>query len=133
MGAPLVRKGITHYDRANFSRAWATALLGINEYCRRLRGDRRVHRVRCELCARLVRLYKDNAAPDWQWFEQVLTYDNGKLPQALIQAGRWLPDKEALDIVLTSLRWLVQEQTAKAGHFAPIGSDGFYPRGGTRA
>ncbi|MGQ9560127.1 MAG: glycosyltransferase family 4 protein [Candidatus Oleimicrobiaceae bacterium] len=130
---PLFERALPIVTELTSPRAWATALLGINEYCRRLRGDRRVHRVRCELSARLVRLYKDNAAPDWQWFEQVLTYDNGKLPQALIQAGRWLPDKEALDIGLTSLRWLVEVQTAKAGHFAPIGSGGFYPRGGTRA
>ncbi len=110
-------------------RAWATALLGINEYCRRLRGDRLVHSVGRELATRLVNLYKNNAAPDWPWFEQVVTYDNGKLPQALIQVGRWLREAEALQIGLESLRWLVQVQTAKAGHFAPIGSDGFYHRG----
>src|SRR5262249_25801593 len=30
-------------------------------------------------------------------------------------------------------RWLAQVQTAEAGHFRPIGSDGFYRQGGTRA
>ncbi|MDZ7338449.1 MAG: glycosyltransferase family 4 protein [candidate division KSB1 bacterium] len=114
-------------------RAWATALLGINEYCRRLRGDRLVHRVRRELAERLVRLYKDTATPEWPWFEEVVSYDNGKLPQALIQVGRWLHDAEALDIGLRSLRWLVEVQTSKAGHFAPIGSDGFYRRGDKKA
>jgi hypothetical protein len=130
---PLFEQVLPVMPELTSPRAWATALLGIYEYCRRLRGDRRVHQVRCELRARLVRLYKDNAGPDWKWFEQVVTYDNGKLPQALIQVGRWLPDKEALDIGLASLRWLTEVQTAKAGHFAPIGSDGFYPRGGRRA
>ncbi|MDH7560898.1 MAG: glycosyltransferase family 4 protein [bacterium] len=130
---PLFERALPAMLELTSPRAWATALLGINDYCRHLRGDRRVHQVRCELSARLVRLYKENAAPHWQWFEQVVTYDNGKLPQALIQVGRWLRDKEALDIGLASLRWLAELQTAKAGHFAPIGSNGFYARGGKKA
>jgi hypothetical protein len=34
---------------------------------------------------------------------------------------------------LESLTWLTAVQRAKAGHFIPIGSNGFYPRGGERA
>jgi hypothetical protein len=38
-----------------------------------------------------------------------------------------------LDIGLTSLRWLMEAQTAAGGHFAPIGCHGFWPQGGERA
>ena len=38
----------------------------------------------------------------------------------------------ALELGLRTLRWLVAEQT-RDGHFVPIGSDGFYRRGGARA
>ena len=38
-----------------------------------------------------------------------------------------------MDTGLRSLRWLVQQQTAEAGHFRPIGSSGFYRQGETRA
>ena len=34
---------------------------------------------------------------------------------------------------LKTLRWLMKIQTSKAGSFEPIGSNGFYPRGKTRA
>jgi hypothetical protein len=34
---------------------------------------------------------------------------------------------------LEALRWLAQIQTSENGHFRPIGSNGFYPRGGQRA
>lgn len=34
---------------------------------------------------------------------------------------------------LQALRWLVETQTAESGDFRPIGSNGFYPRGGARA
>ena len=44
-----------------------------------------------------------------------------------------MPDGEALEIGLKSLRWLASIQKAQAGHFRPIGNDGFYERGGARA
>jgi hypothetical protein len=34
---------------------------------------------------------------------------------------------------LEVLRWLVKLQTSENGHFRPIGSNGFYHRGGTRS
>ena len=34
---------------------------------------------------------------------------------------------------IESLRWLVSIQRTQAGHFRPIGSDGFYQKDGTRA
>ncbi len=34
---------------------------------------------------------------------------------------------------LRSLEWLHSIQTSEAGHFAPIGTDGFYPRGKAKA
>ncbi len=34
---------------------------------------------------------------------------------------------------MATLRWLMNEQHAAAGHFVPIGSNGFYTRGDTRA
>ena len=34
---------------------------------------------------------------------------------------------------LHALRWLNEVQTSEQGHFRPIGSNGFYRRGGTRA
>jgi len=40
---------------------------------------------------------------------------------------------EALEIGLKSLRWLASIQRTQAGHFRPIGSNGFYERGGARA
>jgi len=38
-----------------------------------------------------------------------------------------------LDIGLSSLRWLLEAQTAEAGHFTPIGCHGFWTQGGEMA
>jgi hypothetical protein len=85
------------------------------------------------LTALLVRLWKDCATESWPWFESSATYDNARLCQALILSGRWMPNPEALEIGLKSLRWLASIQKTQAGHFRPIGSNGFYVRDGARA
>ena len=106
-------------------------LVGINEYLRRLSGDRLVSQVQSTLIERLVDLYQRKATDDWQWFEDKLSYDNALLPHALILSGRWTNDAKTEEIGLRSLRWLVKVQRAPRGHFRPIGSNGFYRRGGS--
>ncbi|GAB4366947.1 MAG: glycosyltransferase family 4 protein [Calditrichia bacterium] len=114
-------------------RAWAFGLIGIHEYLRQLSGDRTVNQIRDTLTQRLIELYEQTATDDWEWFEDVLSYDNAKLAHALILSGQWMPNERALEIGLRSLKWLLDVQTAENGHFRPIGSNGWYTRGGNRA
>jgi glycosyltransferase involved in cell wall biosynthesis len=114
-------------------RSWAFALLGIDEYLRRLDGDRRASQIRESLTAKLLQRYADAATEEWQWFEDSVSYANARLPQALILSGRCMKQPAMLETGLKSLRWLVRLQTSEAGSFRPIGSNGFYPRGGERA
>ncbi|MBA3480556.1 MAG: glycosyl transferase family 1, partial [Pirellulales bacterium] len=114
-------------------RAWATSLLGIDEYLRRLDGDRVVSQIRAALVDKLLELYDSTASVDWPWFEPALSYDNAVLPHALILSGRASGDARALDVGLRALTWLVKVQRAPAGHFRPIGCNGFYCSGGQRA
>jgi hypothetical protein len=114
-------------------RAWAFSLIGIHEYLRRLSGDSFVSQTREALTTRLMELYERSATPDWPWFEEELSYDNAKLAHALILSGRATGQKAVLDRGIQTLRWLVQLQTSENGHFRPIGSNGFFRRGGARA
>lgn len=114
-------------------RAWAFTLIGIDEYLRRLSGDRRANQLRETLTAKLVQRYADAATEDWQWFEDLVSYTNAKLPHALILSGLCMNDAPMLQTGLTALRWLVKVQTSDAGSFRPIGSNGFFRRGKERA
>jgi len=114
-------------------RAWAFGLIGIHEYLRRLRGDSLVNQTRETLTSRLMELLQRNAKPDWCWFEQELSYDNAKLAHALILSGRATGQPAVFESGLDALRWLNELQISEKGHFRPIGSNGFYHRGGTRA
>jgi glycosyltransferase involved in cell wall biosynthesis len=114
-------------------RAWAFGLIGIHEYLRRLSGDSLVNQTRETLTSRLMELFERTAQPDWRWFQEDLTYDNAKLPHALILSGRATGQQAVLERGLQALRWLTELQISEKGHFRPIGTNGFYRRGGMRA
>jgi glycosyltransferase involved in cell wall biosynthesis len=114
-------------------RTWAYTLLGIYEYFRRFNGDRMAAQTRDTLTKRLIDLFEANATEEWPWFEDIVTYANAALPHVLILSGRWADNARAFEIGLKSLRWLVSVQKSPHGHFRPIGSMGFYPRGGKPA
>ena len=114
-------------------RAWAYVLLGIHEYLKRFSGDRAAQEIRDELIERLTTLYRDASAPDWCWFEDILAYSNARIPQALLLSGRDLGCDDVMQLGFRTLRWLTQEQHADTNHFVPIGSNGFYIRGGQKS
>ncbi len=129
----LFNETITILPELTSPRAWAFGLLGINEYLNRLFGDTLALNIREKLVKKLMNLYKDVASDDWKWFENYLTYDNAKIPQALIVSGFNIKDEEVLKVGLESLRWLIEIQLNEKGYFQPIGSDGWYVRGRNRA
>jgi glycosyltransferase involved in cell wall biosynthesis len=114
-------------------RAWAFGLIGIHEYLRRLSGDSLVNQTRVALTGRLMDHFERSAKPDWCWFEEELSYDNAKLAHALILSGSATGQSAVFERGLEALRWLNEIQTSEKGHFRPIGSNGFYRRGGPRA
>jgi hypothetical protein len=131
--AQLFERALPTVLDARSPRAWSFTLLGIYEYFRRLSGDRIAAQARDTLTLRLIDLFERTATEDWPWFENSLSYANARLSQVLILSGRWADNAKAFDIGLRSLRWLVSVQKAPQGHFRPIGSTGFYQRGGKPA
>ena len=127
--AELFEKALPAVESFTSPRAWAFAIIGLQEYLRTLGGDLMANQLREELAQRLRSLYQANASPDWLWFEQSVTYENARLPQALIMTGRWANQSDLLDAGLKTLRWLAEHQVAPGGHYRPIGSNGFWKRG----
>jgi glycosyltransferase involved in cell wall biosynthesis len=114
-------------------RAWAFALIGIHEYQQRFAGDRRASQVGEELSGRLLTLYQSHRSDEWRWYEDRLTYCNAALPHALLMCGQSIPNATMTEAGLEALCWLADLQRANAGHFVPIGSNGFYQQDGERA
>ena len=106
-------------------RAWAFTLLGLDAYCTLAGGDALANRLRRVLADRLMSLISITASDDWIWFEDVLAYDNARLPQALIQTGLTTHSQAYVDVGLRSLRWLNAQQTTASGYFRPVGTKSF--------
>jgi hypothetical protein len=92
-------------------------------------GGKRLAR---HLARRILRDFKRNATDDWYWFEDILTYDNGKLAQALLMTGTLLENARMVEVGIKTLEWLTEVQSA-AGMFRPVGNDGWYRKDGHRA
>src|SRR5688572_19744135 len=74
LAAQLFERALPVAAEFTSPRAWAFALIGIDEYLQRLSGDRRVTQFRDALTAKLLQRYADAATEDWQWFEEVVSY-----------------------------------------------------------
>ncbi|MFH1185053.1 MAG: glycosyltransferase family 4 protein [Chloroflexota bacterium] len=135
MAARVFQQSLLTILETTSPRAWAFAILGIHEYLQRLSGDRRAEQVQEELGARLLRLYQDNRGDAWPWFENGLSYCNAALPHALLVCGQSTSNPALIEAGLETLRWLagLHRPEGHTGHFVPIGSNGFYLKGGDRA
>lgn len=74
----------------------------------------------------LMRLLGGARRPDWAWFEAVLGYDNPRLSQALVEAGRATGNRQWLEAGLETLEWICHQQVSTRGQFRPIGSESFH-------
>jgi hypothetical protein len=77
-----------------------------------------------DLAGSLAAQQHDNASDDWQWPENVLAYDNARLPHALIAAGRALSDDRLVQSGLRSLDWYTAQVEVGGSHLELVGHRG---------
>jgi glycosyltransferase involved in cell wall biosynthesis len=133
LGGQLFHAALPAAVQFSSPRAWSYALLGVDEYLLAFRGDSSVQSIRSTLADMLFELYRRTAREEWPWFESGLTYCNARMSQALIVSGLHAENETMVAAGIESLQWLVSLQYSEDGYFAPIGSNGFYPRGGSKA
>jgi glycosyltransferase involved in cell wall biosynthesis len=86
-------------------RTAAYSVLGLS----RLDADRQepaVHQQLERLVEQLAEAYERTSSEDWCWFEDVLSYDNARLSQALLVGACAIDRPELAELGLESLRWL---------------------------
>jgi len=116
------------------SRPISFPILGIEAYLRRNEDDRQVLSLLESLGNRLQERFRYFATKDWQWHEAELTYDNGRLPEALMACGRVTGNKDMVALGIDVLSWLRDIQVDPSnGWFAPVGNHGWFPKSGDKA
>jgi hypothetical protein len=123
--ASLFKTALPAVEAFRSPRAWAFSLLGLDAFCAQAGGDVVANRLRGLLVERLMAALSTAETKDWVWFEDVLAYDNARLPQALIQIGVATDTPAYVEAGLRSLRWLMSLQTTSSGNFRPVGTMSF--------
>ena len=132
MSTTLFSKALPAAENFHSPRAMAFCLVGMHAYLDKFSGDSDVRRIRNVLADRLFDQFSNHATDDWPWLEKALNYANGKLPHALLLSGQRMQRGDMVDMGLRALKWLLAIQTENK-HFMPIGSNGWYEKGGSRA
>jgi hypothetical protein len=106
-------------------RVKAHAIKGLSRYVSRFRGDSNARRNLSGLVQELSIAYRASCSCDWKWFEDILSYENWRLPECLFEA--YLVGENCLAFAEESLRFLIGVEF-KGGMLIPVGSQGWYRR-----
>jgi glycosyltransferase involved in cell wall biosynthesis len=123
--AALFKTALPAVEAFGSPRALAFTLLGLDAYCALVSGDLAAGRMRELLADRLISTFHATQTKDWHWFEDVLAYDNARLPHALLLTGQALKRPQFVKVGLASLHWLMELQTTPEGYFRPVGTASF--------
>lgn len=74
------------------------------------------------LTDRLCKAYDEHRRKDWVWLEDSLTYDNGRLPQALIAAGARLDNDKIIQRGTQALDWYADQCTVDGDTIRLVGN-----------
>ena len=130
----LFLRALDTVEHFTYPRAIAFTIIGMHAYLSRFGSDSRVNRMYKHLADRLMSRFRSSATEDWPWCEDMLSYDNARLPQALLLSGQRLANREMLETGLRSLEWLHHVQIDETDrHFVAIGNQGWFTRDGEKA
>lgn len=111
-------------------RSLSLIAMGCIFYLQKFSGAREVGKVCRKMLERLSGQYSLNSAPSWRWFEDILTYDNARLPQALLMGGKYFNNSIFINAGLSSLEWLFDILYDKdKNYISLIGNDGWLHKG----
>jgi len=129
----LFNKALPAVSKFKSLRGLAYSLLGISFYLDRFDGDINAKRLRESVVESIYKKFFENSDKSWVWFENVCTYANSRITQALIYAGHQMNREDIVQVGIDSLNWLLQIQKDENGYFVPIGNQGWFKKGGEKA
>ncbi len=78
--------------------------------------------------------YRKHATPSWEWPEEKMTYDNTRIPQALIEVGNAYGENQWLELGIKLLNFAIDNTfDLKRNHFRFIGNKGWLYKGKPKA
>lgn len=132
--ADLFKRALPAAEHFTSPRAVAFVIIGIHALLSRYPGNSQMETMCKILSNKVMQWFRNTASEDWPWCEDTLTYDNARLPQALLLSGQLFGDDNMLQAALRALNWLKEIQHDESGcYFAAIGNHGWFARGAEKA
>ena len=130
--ARMVERALPAVDDLHYLRSRAYAALGLTHALAAVPDFHAARIALTAIASGLRAAYLATRGENWDWFEPLMTYDNARLPEALIRIGMALHDDESIAVGLRTFAFY-SKTTVENGIYVPIGNDGWYVRGGPRA
>lgn len=127
----LLTKSLKNLEELKSPRAIAFAIIGLYHYNKKIPKQETLSLI-TQLANYLTQCFKNEATKDWHWFEEVLSYSNSKLPEALYLAHDATKNQEYLNIAEKSLQFLT-ELIFIDDKICLIGQNGWCKKNGKRA
>ncbi|HPA25407.1 MAG TPA: glycosyltransferase [bacterium] len=124
-------KAIKNITKLKSPRGQAFSLIGLYHYYQAC-PETAIKEKISFLTQKLINLYQGEKTNDWHWFEDDITYDNGRLSEALFLAYEITQDKLCLKIAKESLDFLASLVILN-NKLVLIGQHGWYKHKGQRA
>lgn len=139
VAAKLRRAALPVVPRLGYLRSHAYAALGLTHVLAGAPADAVAVRAALDQSLTFIAdAFDANAGPEWDWCEPVITYDNARLPEALLRGGTALQNERYLRTGLAMLEFYagvtIEQAPDRSGSiFVPVGCAGWYPRGGEKS
>ena len=117
---------------STYPKAMAYSICGLSDYLKKFPEASEAGELLRAGADYLVKRYNVNKRPEWDWFESSVTYDNAKVPFALMMAYNVLKDEVYLTTALATLNFLTSIQY-NGTYFDIVGNKNWMVNGAGRA
>lgn len=128
----ILHKALPHCVALKSVRAVSYALLGLQHYYASNRSDDKILLYIKQLNYYLLDEYQGSHSSDWNWYEQILAYDNAIIPLAVLRSGILLKQDSMIAIGRETAAFL-DNLIFEKGYLSTIGNESWYVRGGKRS
>lgn len=120
-----IYKIVKKNNKKNWVRVAAGTILGLQNY----RSEEINY-----WAEKIVEKYNLEKSDNWRWFEDEITYDNGRIPMSLLVAYQQTKNKKYLEVAIESLDFLTNLTFDKNNNFFSFpGNRGWFTKTGNRA
>jgi hypothetical protein len=130
----LFDKTIVQMQNFKSPRALALIIMGCIFYLKVFSGARTVRKICRIFTDKLSDLYSRVSDVNWNWYEEIVTYNNARIPQAQIMAGKFFKNKAFIAEGIEAVSWLYDKiYNQEKNYISLIGNNGWLLKGKLKA